>query len=183
MRPLLRLLNTRYGVALALTVLVLGVVGTFRGVAGNRAPTDYSPAIEPSQTISVEPDEVDDGIAYREGEASAGPSVSVDGATSGAVTATAKSFTMAWLTHTGVTNSAWLDKMKPHATAGLLARLKDVNPATVPAKQIIGDVTLTVRDPAFVEARVPLDDGTLVLRVLRVDGVWRVDGISSERSR
>lgn len=177
MRSVLRLLGTRNGIALVLCVLVLAVVGAFRGISGSRQPDAVAPVIATSVAPSVDPSEGDDG----EVEAIAGtaaPSLSAGAADPGQV---ATRFTTAWLKHSGVTPEAWLAGLRPHATPLLLDKLKGVDPARVPADSITGEVRVNARDAELVEASVPVDSGTVRLRLIVAKGQWRVDGVDWER--
>jgi hypothetical protein len=178
MRHALRLLGTRYGVALVLCLLVLGVVGLFRGVAGSRRAEPVAPVITTSSRPVIDPAAGDDGPAEAAGNVVATPSLSA-GAT--APSTVANAFVGAWLNHTGVTAQAWLAALTPYATQGLIAKLTGADPAGVPANRATGAVQLNTRDAALVEATIPVDSGTVRLRLLVDKGRWRVDGVDWER--
>lgn len=177
MRLVLRALGTRYGIALVLLVVVLGVVALFRGIAGNeREPTAAPvPPASPRVAGNGTPLDTDNRVEP--------PSPSIADTTRLEASATALSFTAAWLRHTGVTGAQWRSGLAPYATSGLLDRLAQTDPAVVPADRTDGEVTLIVKDPALLTARIPLDVGILELTLIIVAGHWRVDGISLDRAR
>lgn len=175
MRSVLRLLGTRYGMALILTVLVLGVVGVLRGVSGSYGQT-LGPAVEASRS-SVNPTAGNDSVLAPESPPP--PSTSPGAAEPVAV---ATEFMRGWLAHDGVRPEQWRASFAKSATPTLRDRLKDTDPAGVPARRMTGDVALHDRAGAFVEASVPVDSGTVRLRMLAKNGRWLVDGVDWERS-
>jgi hypothetical protein len=178
MRSLLRLLGTRYGFSLVLVVLVFGVVAAFRGIVGQPQDTGSAPVLAQSPRATGEP-VPDDGLALPSDLAT--PTLAPSAAT--AVTARATGFATAWLRHTGVGASEWHKGLAPHASASLLARLKNVDPVTVPAERVVGEIQLKVTNLALVEARVPVDAGTLELDLVLINGQWRVDAVGWEPAR
>ncbi len=176
MRVILRLLGTRYGIALVLMVLVLGVVAAFRGVAGTRRADSMAPPIEPVRSTSIAPSAGDDGLMEDDRRS---PSLAASAAAE--ATAAATGFADAWLRHTGVTAEQWRSGLARHATSALLDRLKGVDPLSVPADHTAGTTTLAVRDPALAVATVPLDAGTLRLTLVISGGHWKVDGVDWDR--
>ncbi|NJC69194.1 hypothetical protein HC031_05600 [Planosporangium thailandense] len=177
MRPVLRLLGTRYGVALVLALLVLAVVGITRAVAGPYQATTLGPAVEPSTSSSVDPTAGDDSLLIPDSPA---PPVTSPGAADPATVAT--DFVQEWLNHTGVTAEQWRAGFAKHATAALRDKLKSTDPAGVPAQRITGQVTVQNGSARFVEATVPVDSGTVILRLISTNGRWLVDGVDWERS-
>ncbi|HLL68114.1 MAG TPA: hypothetical protein VK453_20715 [Micromonosporaceae bacterium] len=176
MRHVLRLISTRYGIALALCAVLLLVIGAFRGVAGSTDAEPPAPLIATSSQPSVDPSAVDDGeVEHVDPPA---PSLSA-GAPDPATVAT--KFAEAWLRHTGVSADRWLADLTPYATQALVAKLGGVDPAGVPADRMTGGVSINARDPALMEASIPVDSGTLRLRLLADKGRWRVDGVDWER--
>ncbi|MGC9670325.1 hypothetical protein ACNTMW_27750 [Planosporangium sp. 12N6] len=170
MRPILRLLGTRYGIALILALLVLAVVGIMRGVAGSYRQT-WGTAVE-SPRSSIDPTAGNDSLLTPESPA---PPVTSPGAPEPAAVAT--EFVHAWLAHEGVTAEQWRAGFARYATPALRDKLKDTDPARVPAQRATGPVVLQNRAPTFVEASVPLDSGTVRLRLLATNGRWLVDGV------
>jgi len=63
-----------------------------------------------------------------------------------------------------------------------MERLKGVDPAGVPASRTTGDSTIVDQEPTYLEIAIPLDAGTLSLRVVPVDGRWLVDGVDWQRT-
>ncbi|MCW2639850.1 MAG: hypothetical protein JWP76_2156 [Dactylosporangium sp.] len=175
MRPILRLLGTRYGIALVLTLLVLGVVGIMRGVAGSYRQT-LGPAVEPSRS-SIDPTAGDDSLLTPDSPA---PPSTSPGASEPATVAT--NFMRAWLNHAGVTPEQWRAGFAKYATSALRDKLKDTDPAGVPALRMTGPVAIQSRADRFVEASLPVDSGTVRLRLLATNGRWLVDGVDWERT-
>src|SRR3954453_23763683 len=101
MRPVLRLLGTRYGMAVILAVLVLSVVGVMRGVAGTSRQT-LGAAAEPSHSSSIDPTAGDDSVLTPES-----PPAPVTSPGADEPNTVAASFVNAWLTHLGVTAEQW----------------------------------------------------------------------------
>ena len=182
MRPVLRLLGTRYGLALVLLLVVLSVVGIARAVNGGRPGGRTGVVQVPTDTtVEVAPTTGDDGSAASSSVApSTGPTSRRPG--SPAAETVAATFTRNWLNHTGVDSAAWLARMRPQMTPALADKLAGADPAGVPASRMTGTVTMTNHDPTFVEATVPVDSGTVQLRLLLTDGVWLVDGVDWSRA-
>jgi hypothetical protein len=176
MRPVLRLLGTRYGIAVVLALLVLGVVGTMRGVAGSYRQT-LGPAVEPSRSSSIDPTAGDDSVLTPDSPA---PPSTSPGAAEPATVAT--DFIRGWLNHTGVTPEQWRAGFAKYATSALRDKLKDTDPAAVPAQRTTGEVVIENRAARFVEATLPVDSGTVRLRLLSTNGRWLVDGVDWERT-
>ncbi len=176
MRQVLRLLGNRYGAALVL-VVVIGLVVTVARLAGGPARIPLpagTGAARPLITVSAEPPDGQDSP-----EPADSPSTSPGAA---APLAVAASFTAAWLHHTGVTAAAWLAGMRPYCTDSLATELTGVDPAGVPATATTGPATLVPHDAGFAQVQVPLDAGTLTLRLLASAGRWLVDGVDWHRS-
>lgn len=176
MRPVLRLLGTRYGMALVLAVLVLAVVGVMRGVAGSNRQT-LGTAVEPSYSSSIDPTAGDDSVLIPE---SPPPPYTSPGAVDPTTVAT--NFLKGWLAHTGVTPEQWRASFAKYATAALRDKLKATDPAGVPAERMTGTAVLQDRGASYVEAAIPVDSGTVRLRLLATNGRWLVDGVDWERS-
>lgn len=180
MRLVLRLLGTRYGIALVLVLLVFVVVAVFRGVAGTRDTPLVAPPLEPSRSATT-PTAGDDGVAHADVAGKPSPSLAEAAATE--VKTVTGGFAAAWLRHTGVTSDQWRGGLAPYATPALLAKLKGVDPAGVPAARTTGDIRLTVRDTALTVASVPLDAGTLRLTLVLTGGRWKVDRVDWDAPR
>jgi hypothetical protein len=176
MRPILRLLGTRYGLAVLMAVLVLAVVGVMRGVAGSNRQT-LGAAVEPSHSSSVDPTAGDDSVLAPDSPA---PPVTSAGAAEPGTVAT--DFLKGWLTHDGVTADQWRASFARYATVALRDKLKSTDPAGVPAQRMTGTVVVQDRGSAYVQAAIPVDSGTVRLRLLATNGRWLVDGVDWERT-
>lgn len=180
MRPVLRLLGTRYGIALVLTLVVLGVVGTTRAFLGTTTEADrQGPVIELSSTPAVTGPTPGDDSVVEVSETPAPPSVSAGAASAESV---AERFMAAWLKHTGVTAEQWRAGLTPHASQNLLTKLKRTDPAGVPADRVTGAMRVDRREATLVQVSVPVDSGTITLRVLTIGGRWQVDGVDWVRT-
>lgn len=177
MRPVLRLLGTRYGIALLLMLLVLGVVGLTRAVSGPGFSTPPADSADGPAASPLPPGTGDDGL---HGSASPAPPSTSPGAPTPSEIATA--FARAWLDHDGVTAEQWREKLARYATKTLLDQFAETDPAGVPASRITGPIRLESRGATFVEAVVPVDSGTLRLSLLGTDGRWLVDAVDWERA-
>jgi hypothetical protein len=178
MRTVLRLLGTRYGLALIAAVLVLAVVGVVRGFAGSYRDTDIAPAINPSRTeVVADPTAGDDSVVT--------PAPVPEPSTSRGAPApdvVAADFLHAWLHHDGVTPTQWQAGFARYATPALRDKFKETDPAGVPAQRTTGPVVIQNRAATFVEASVPVDSGTVRLRLVATNGRWFVDGVDWERA-
>jgi hypothetical protein len=177
MRQILRLLGTRYGIALVLAVLVLGVVGIMRAVGGSYRATTFGPAVEPSRSSSIDPTAGDDSLLTPDSPA---PPSTSPGASE--PTAVATDFIQAWLHHADVTPEQWRGGFAKYATSALRDKLKDTDPAVVPAQRMTGPAVVQNRAAQFVEVTLPVDSGTVRLRLLSTNGRWLVDGVDWERA-
>jgi hypothetical protein len=177
MRHVLRLLGSRYGMAIGLLVLIALVVGGGKLIRGGGTSqplivTGSPAAIAP--TVSELPD---DGLTSP--GATPGPSTS---AGAPGPTTIASDFANAWLNHATVTADQWYKAVTKYATTNLAGKLKQVDPAGVPADKITGDVALIFHSPSYVDAQVPADGGVITLRLLATSGRWLVDGVDWQRS-
>jgi len=176
-RQILRLLGTRYGLALILMVLVVGVVTVLRAVNGG---PDNPPATDPvvaPPPASVDASHGDDSVATPESP----PAPSVSAGTE-APESVAVSFAQAWLDHNGVTGDQWRQRLKPLATESFMRRLAAADPAGVPADRMTGPARVVVRTTDLVEVSIPVDSGVLRLRLVGPGGRWLVDGVDWERA-
>ncbi|MET7422292.1 hypothetical protein [Dactylosporangium sp. NPDC005555] len=178
MRTVLRLLGTRYGIALVLTVVVLVVVGFGRIIVTKIDPTDndaLGPTVAPATTT---PDPYsslgDDGVI--EGQSSPAPSLSKGAAD---VSTVATRFADAWLRKPGVSGEQWRAGLKPDASGDLMEALAETDPSDVPATTITGQPTLKEEGQA-VEAKLPADGGTIVLHLEIIGGRWLVTALGWE---
>jgi hypothetical protein len=171
-----RVLRSRLGVALALTVVVFGIIGAAQLISGPGNPT-LGLSNRPSQPITtVEPTAGDDGLVGTDT-----PPTPVT--RPGALTPeqTADRFVTAWLGEPGMTAEQWHKNMRPLSTAALTEKLAGAEPAGVPAEQATDEVTLRPRTETFVEVLVPLDSGRLRLELVAPEGQWLVDAVDWEQ--
>ncbi|MEV1329559.1 hypothetical protein AB0J20_08270 [Micromonospora costi] len=171
-----RVLRSRLGIALALAVVVFGIVGAARLVAGPVDPT-FGLSQRPSEPITtVDPTTGDDGVI------SAPPAPSPV-TRPGALTPekTAERFVTAWLGGPGVTAEQWHAGLRPLSTPELTEKLAGADPAEVPARRMVEPPTLRPRVETFVEVVVPLDSGRLRLELVAPDGRWLVDAVDWEQ--
>jgi hypothetical protein len=177
MAQLMRLLGSRYILAFGL-VLGIGVVIAIGKVLGGTAQpagvTAHAPSPVPTVIASGQED---DGVDAP--ESPPGPSTS---AGASAPQKVATQFLTAWLKHTDVTAEGWYAGLRRYMTAKLADELTGVDPAGVPATKVTGRVMLIDHAPNFVEASIPVDSGTVTLRLLATDGRWLVDGVDWTRT-
>jgi hypothetical protein len=176
-RQILRLLGSRYGLAIIGIVLIVAVVGVARAFSGPQEDGVVGPPPPPQGFPSSSEELGDDSVATSEGPPTA---TSIPGVAS--PEKVALDFANAWLQSTGVTSAQWVKSMEPFSTKRLLEQFKDADPESVPADSVRGPVTVRARDSQLVEVDVPVTPGTLKLRILATNGRWLVDGVSWERS-
>ncbi|GIJ78033.1 hypothetical protein SAMN05443287_11322 [Micromonospora phaseoli] len=171
-----RLLRSRLGVALGIAVLVLGVVGGARLVAGPPDPT-AGLSNRPSEPITtVHPTTGDDGAI----STTTTPSpVTRPGEPTPELVA--ERFVTAWLGRPGQTAEDWHETLRPLSTAALTEKFTGVDQADVPTGAVTDDPTLRPRGESFVEALIPLDTGQLRLELVAPDGRWLVDAVDWSR--
>jgi len=178
MRTVLRLLSTRYGIALILVVIVLAIVGVGRTIldsSGQSSPNDaLGPSVAPVETTPEPFSSLgDDGL---DEPASAAPSLSKGAAD---VTTVATRFAKAWLRKPGITGEQWRAGLKPDASPDLMTELADTDPSDVPASTITGPIALeNIGQDA--KARVPADGGAIVLELQVFSGRWQVTSLDWE---
>ena len=171
MRNAMMRLGVRGTLVLVLAILVAAVVGIAR-LVGDAAPRrepapDGAAATAPS---TVDPTEGDDGVV-------ATPKPPADDP---AVRAAANTFMKAWL-RSDLAPDAWHDGVIKLATDDLAGKLKGVDPVTVPATRTTGAVQIVAKQAEFAQVDVPVDTGTVSLRLRSADGRWLVDGVDWER--
>ncbi|RIV31623.1 hypothetical protein [Micromonospora radicis] len=174
---LTRLLRSRLGVAVGIAVLVLGVVGAARLVAGPEDPT-VGLSNRPAEPITtVHPTTGDDGAISTTTTPS--PVTRAGEATPEQV---AERFVAAWLGRPGQTAESWRDELRPLSTDALVDKLAGADPVSVPASEVTDEVSVRPRSETFVEALIALDTGRLRLELVAPDGRWLVDAVDWERS-
>ncbi|GAA1879999.1 hypothetical protein [Asanoa iriomotensis] len=188
MRRVLQLLGTsvlrsRLGVAVVLAIVVLGIVGVARVVAGpeGRSTGNLQPVETSTAEASADSREGDDGVVEPAPTSSTkldpGPSLSPGGAKPETV---AEAFAEAWLDRTAKAD-AWHAALVPNATAELATKLEGVDPVVVPAQRLTGPPKVVPQGSGLAEVSYPVDSGTLVLRMVVGQGRWLVDGVDWER--
>jgi len=165
-----RILRSRLGLALGLAIVIIGIVGAARLVAGPGGTSGLLGG--PAAPIStVDPSEGDDGLTASEEPT---PYTS-PGAPAPATVA--RSFATAWLDHRDVTAQGWYETLTPLATAELAEQLSGVDPVAVPADRITGELAVVPRNDSLVEVVVPVDSGELRLGLVAQAGRWQVDTV------
>jgi hypothetical protein len=178
MRTVLRLLGTRYGIALVLVVVVLAVVGLGRTVLNTEGGQSANDALGP--TVAPVPRSADPNSSHGDDgfdeSADAAPSLSKGAAD---VSTVATRFAKAWLRKPGLTGEQWRAGLKPDASAELMAEIAETDPADVPAAAITGAVQLQSAGAVTV-AKIPAEGGTIVLQLQVADGRWQVTSLDWE---
>lgn len=171
-------LRSRTGVALVLAVIVLGAVGIARIFGDNTPTSSWTPDALANQPTASETSRTygpDDGVV------SALPTVTPSVAKGAAApTQVARAFSASWLERERSAD-AWLAALRPHCTQQLVEQLEQVDPSSVPATKVTGDLTMTTFSESAVQVTVPLDSGRLMLRLVGPNGHWFVDGVDWER--
>lgn len=177
MRTVLRLLGTRYGIALVLVVIVVAVVAAGRTFLDNGAQPSANDALGP--TVAPVPTSADpysslgdDGVD----EPPVAPSLSKGAAD---VTAVATRFANAWLRKPGITAEQWRAALKPDASSDLMAELADTDPGDVPTATITGPIQLE-NAGSSATAKFPAEGGTIVLVLEVAGGRWQVTSLDWE---
>ncbi|MEH1165762.1 hypothetical protein V6V47_10285 [Micromonospora sp. CPCC 205539] len=171
-----RALRSRLGVALVIAVLIFGVLGAARLVAGPGNPADGL-SNRPNQPITtVDPAAGDDGAISTDA-----PPSPVTRPGDRTPEQTAERFTTAWLGSAEMTAAQWQAGLRPLSTPALTEKLAGVDPGGVPAKEATGPPEVQSRTETFVEVLLPLDSGRLRLELIAADGGWLVDVLDWER--
>ncbi|SDY12252.1 hypothetical protein SAMN05444365_101744 [Micromonospora pattaloongensis] len=170
------ILRSRVGIALALAVIVLGVVGLARVLAGPNESSGLLTGTPNDPLVTVTPTTGDDGLV----SVPPPPSPTARPGTPPPETV-ARSFAAAWVDHRDVPAARWRDRLRPLSTAELAGKLAEVDPVSVPADEVSGEPALTPLAAGLVEVAIDLDSGTLRLRLIGPDGRWLVDGVDWER--
>ncbi|MEU4679792.1 hypothetical protein [Micromonospora sp. NPDC023737] len=171
-----RVLRSRIGIALALAVVVFGIIGAARLFSG---PIDPSLGLSnrPTEPITtVDPNAGEDGVIGSEA-----PPEPVTRPGERTPEQTADRFVTAWLGKPGSTAEQWREDLRPLSTPALTEKLAGAVPQEVRAEQVTDDVTIRPRTETFVEALVPMDTGRLRLELVAPDGQWLVDAVDWEQ--
>lgn len=177
MGRLVRIFGSRYILAFLLVAGIGAVVLIGRALGGTGGPGGVTAGAQSPGPVVIASGAENDGIDTPE---SPPPPSTRAGAAKPQALATA--FLTEWLRHTGVTAQQWYAHLAPYVTGRLAGELQGADPAGVPASRITGAVTLIDHGSDLVEASVPVDSGTVTLRLLATDGEWRVDGIDWSRT-
>jgi hypothetical protein len=179
MRTVLRILGSRYGIAVILAVVVLGIVGVTKAfISDGTSRVPIGPAVSPIQTAAAPDASLGDDSVDDPPSSDPQPSLSANGPTAKTV---ASRFVTAWLKHDGVSGDQWRSSLKPNATASLMDKLKDTDPSEVPADAVVGELTVENQGSVAV-VTVPVNGGSVQLRVIAAEGRWKVDGIDWDPS-
>jgi hypothetical protein len=170
-RNLMMRLGVRGTLVLALAIMVAGVVGIARLVGG--AAPRREPPIDGGATAAVatvDPTAGNDGVLTSPKPPADDP----------AVRAAADTFMKAWL-KSDRSATAWHDGVAGLITESLADRLAGVDPGSVPAARTTGAAEIVTKQANFAQVDVPVDTGTVSLRLRQSEGRWLVDGIDWAR--
>ncbi|SCL14747.1 hypothetical protein GA0070624_0512 [Micromonospora rhizosphaerae] len=171
-----RVLRSRLGIAVAIAIVVFGVIGAARLVSGQSDPASGLSSRPREPITTVDPEAGDDGVL-----ATAAPPSPKTRPGEPTPEQAAGRFTTAWLAGPGSTGDEWHGRLRPLSTSALTEKLTGADPESVPARRMTGQVTLRPRTASFVEALIPLDNGRLRLELVAPDGRWLVDAVDWER--
>ena len=172
MRDAMMRLGARGTIILVLLILVAGVVGVARLVGGSLPRRE--PALDAGSATAastVDPSVGDDGVVATTRPPKDDP----------AVRAAATTFMKAWL-RSDLTAARWHDGIAALATKDLADRLDGVDPSGVPASRTTGAAEIVTNQADFAQVDVPVDSGTVTLRLRRTDGSWLVDAVDWTRT-
>jgi hypothetical protein len=170
-------LKGRLGVAVVLAFVVLIAVGIGRALGGSGSGSGTPRLGSGTQTAATAPSGPDDGVEDGPSVQPREPSLDPEAAKPSKV---AGQFIEAWL-RSKLSPEQWHAGITPYATAALAEKLSGVDPAGVPAQRTTGEATLIPRGAGAVAVTVPVDSGTVELRLVVVDGEWLVDGVDWSR--
>ena len=172
-----RIFRSRWGIGAVILVLVLAIVGVGR-IFSDGSDTS-SPVVNtgsPAPALSADPDDDDSEISP---EPPPSPTANPGMAEPEAV---AYAFASAWVDHKNVSAKTWHDGIMPNSTKSLSDELNNVDPADVPASQVIGRPAVVPVGDGLVSAVVTTDAGKLTLRLIAPGKHWLVDGIDWDRA-
>lgn len=171
------ILRSRVGVAAVLAVIVLGIVGVARALSDRGDGGSTVNGAPSSLRVTVDATAGDDGIASPEPPPS--PRLRPG---SPAPQAVARTFATAWVKHRGVSAEGWHSALLPYSTDNLAQKLSGVDPVVVPADRLTGEPVVIPYAASIVDVAIPVDSGTLRLRLVAPDGRWLVDGVDWQRA-
>jgi hypothetical protein len=170
------LLRSRVGVAVLLAVVVFGVVGVARALSGP-AGADAAGARPPARPLVTATSTADDGPASPAAtptlvRAPAGPGPD----------AVATAFAADWVVSDRLSPAAWQNRLRPRMTPALTRELSGVDPVSVPASRVTGRPSVVPRGATVTDVLIPVDSGTLRLRLVVLEDRWLVDGVDWKRA-
>jgi hypothetical protein len=171
-----RAFRSRWGIAVVLVVLVVGVVAVGRLFSAGTTRDPQLSTATAGPAISVDPAEQDSVISPAPPPS---PTTSPGTAEPEAV---AYAFASAWVDHRGVSADKWHSRLLPNATKALSDKLSGVDPRGVPADRVVGRPSLVPVGDGLADAVVTVDTGKLRLRLVAPDGHWLVDGVDWDPS-
>jgi hypothetical protein len=170
MRWLFNRLGGRIAIALGLAAVVAFVV-----VIGKTVGTvEEQPSFraEPAPLVTADPTVGDDGVIER--SLSSYPD-------DGAITTIAVQFARAWLRR-DLTATEWNSGISSLTTSALADDLDGVDPSTVPATQQAGQPRIVLRMDAYAKVSIPMDTGTLTLKIFKESNRWLVGEVDWEHT-
>lgn len=135
-------------------------------------PSNASAATDPH---THDPNVIDDDSAR---DAEPGPTGRTGGA--GDPTSVATAFAEAWTRHRGPDAGTWTERVSALSTPSLAGKLRDVDPAVVPADTVTGPALVTATT-GWADAAVPTNAGTLRLTLIYT-GKWHVNTLDWQRA-
>jgi hypothetical protein len=168
MRALLQRLGPRLVAAAVLTLLIAAAVAIGRLAGEPRRTPVGRPA--PPATATVDPTAGDDGVVA--------PTPTRPPSDAAALR-TATTFAERWLRR-DLPPARWHARLAELTTAPLAAELDGVDPRDVPASRMDGEARSELTTQTYVRVLVPMDTGTLVLKVFRTSAGWKVGEVDWE---
>jgi hypothetical protein len=171
-------LKGRLGVAVVLASVVLIAVGIGRAVGGSGSGSATAQLGSGAQTApATAPSGEDDGVEDGPKVPPVEPSLAAGAAQPLKV---AGQFVQVWL-RSQLSPEEWHTGLTPYATPALAEKLSGVDPAGVPATRTTGEAKLIRHGAGAAAVTIPVDSGTVELRMVVVDGEWLVDGVDWSR--
>lgn len=165
MRSVFRVLFSRYGIVAIILVVIVAALALAQNRDDPPLSNDNSPdPTDPGDSATSEQLTADDGLSTYdcEGEECYAveelPAEAVDRAVA---------FAEAWLNPDGLEQEAWFQSIAPYMTEDRAEVMEQVDPTSVPAESIEGEASAEGD-----EVSIPLDVGTLVLRMAEGSNGW-----------